>query len=76
MTTATQDIPASSGFVPQGDTLSRDLMNQIIYTLSHDPLYATGCITDYEMLETLAKIVAQRQQPAEGTIDFNTGLRY
>jgi hypothetical protein len=76
MQTKQPDIPAPSGFVPQGDTLSRDLMNQIIYTLAHDPLYATGCITDYEMLERIAALVAQRQQPAEGTIDFNTGLRY
>jgi hypothetical protein len=76
MTTATQDIPAPSGFVPQGDNLNRDLMNQIIYSLAHDPLYATGCITDFEMLEAIAKIIAQRQKPTSGMVDYNTGLCY
>lgn len=70
------DKTVPRGNVPQSDTLSRDLINQIIYTLSHDPFYTTGCTTDYEMLEAVAKIVARRQQPAEGTVDFNTGLRY
>ena len=76
MTTATTDIPASSGIVPQGDTLSRDLIENIIYNLAHDPLYISGCITDYEMLERIAALVAQRREPIEGTIDLNTGLRY
>ena len=70
------DKTVQRGNVPKSDTLSRDLINQIIYALSHDRFYTTGCTTDYEMLESIAKIVAQRQQPAEGTIDFNTGLRY
>ena len=76
MPTATQDIPAQRGFVANLDTLSRKLLESVIYTLNNDPLYNAGCITDYEMLEAIAKIVSQRQKPAEGLTDINTGLRY
>jgi hypothetical protein len=35
-----------------------------------------GVMTDYEILEEIATIVAKRRQPDAGLLDVGTGLRY
>lgn len=76
MPNTTPDKPTPHRSVQNPDTLSRTLLESVIHTLNHAPLYDSGCTTDYEMLEAIAKIVDQRRKPAEGTTDINTGLRY
>lgn len=74
MPTATQDIPAPSGSV-QMDDHNRSILVAISHALNGDRFYAAGCTTDYEMLETIANLVAQRKEPF-GLVDHNSGLRY